>query len=160
LTNPGAAGLHAVRDAVLFTYSGLVTNDGDLFKVIGQAKAVGANPAVALVKQGYKPDMKKRGTLRTVFDGRYKYTRYFSPLDRNRPTTIDELYKWNDVELFDLNTDPEEMVNLGADSTRNRDLILTMNAKLGALIMAEIGVDDGRELPNIPLITWTIDKVS
>jgi arylsulfatase len=160
LTNPGAAGLHAVRDAVLFTYSGLVTNDGDLFKVIGQAKAAGAKPALAIVKQGYKPDMKKRGTLRTVFDGRYKFTRYFSPLDHNRPTTIDELYKWNDVELFDLNTDPGEMVNLGADGTRNRDLILTMNAKLEALIRAEIGVDDGRELPNIPLVTWTIDKVS
>ena len=104
--------------------------------------------------------MKKRGTLRTVFDGRYKFTRYFSPLDRNRPTTIDELYRWNDVELFDLNTDPEEMVNLGADSTRSRDLILAMNGKLEAMIQAEIGVDDGRELPNIPLVTWTIDKVS
>ena len=52
------------------------------------------------------------------------------------------------------------MVNLGADSTKNRDLILAMNAKLEALIKAEIGVDDGRELPNIPLVTWTIDKVS
>jgi len=112
------------------------------------------------VKQGYKPNMKKRGTLRTVFDGRYKFTRYFSPLDHNRPKTIDELYKWNDVELFDLNTDREEMVNLGADSTKNRDLIVTMNAKLEGLIGAEIGVDDGRELPNIPLVTWTIDKVS
>jgi arylsulfatase len=160
LTNPGAAGPHAVRDAVLFTYSGLVTNDGDLFKVIGQAKAAGTKPALTIVKQGFKPNMKKRGTLRTVFDGRYKFTRYFSPLDHNRPATIDELYKWNDVELFDLNADPEEMVNLGADSTKNRDLILTMNAKLEALIKAEIGIDDGRELPNIPLVTWTIDKVS
>jgi arylsulfatase len=160
LTNPRAAGPHAVRDAVLFTYSGLVTNDGDLFKVIGQAKAAGTKPALTIVKQGFKPNMKKRGTLRTVFDGRYKFTRYFSPLDHNRPATIDELYKWNDVELFDLNADPEEMVNLGADSTKNRDLILTMNAKLEALIKAEIGIDDGRELPNIPLVTWTIDKVS
>ena len=104
--------------------------------------------------------MKKRGNLRTVFDGRYKFTRYFSPLDHNRPTTFDELYKWNDVELYDLNTDPEEMVNLGADSTKNRDLILTMSAKLEALIKAEIGIDDGRELPNIPLVNWAIDRVS
>jgi arylsulfatase A-like enzyme len=160
LTNPGAAALTAVRDAVLFTYSGLITNDGDLFKVIGQARAAGANPAVALLKQGYKPNMKKRGNLRTVFDGRYKFTRYFSPLEHHRPTTFDELYKWNDVELFDLNTDREEMVNLGADSAKHRDLILAMNAKLDALIKAEIGVDDGSELPNIPLIKWNIDKVS
>jgi arylsulfatase len=115
---------------------------------------------VALLKQRYKPNMKKRGTLRSVFDGRYKFTRYFSPLDHNQPKTIDELYKWNDVELFDLDTDPGEMVNLGADSKRNGDLILTMNGKLDAAIKAEIGVDDGHELPNIPLVNWAIDKVS
>jgi arylsulfatase len=160
LSNPGASRIHAVRDGVLFTYSGLVTNDGDLFKVIGHAKAAGAKPGLAIVKKGYKPNMKKRGSLRTVFDGRYKFTRYFSPLDRNRPASIDELYKWNDVELFDLNTDPEEMVNLGADSAANRDLILAMNAKLEKLIKAEIGVDDGRELPDIPFVNWAIDKVS
>ena len=160
LTNPGAAGLHATRDGVLFTYSGLVTNDGELFKVIGQAKTAGAKPVMSILKQGYKPDMKKRGSLRTVFDGRYKFTRYFSPLDHNSPKTIDELYKWNDVELFDLNADPEEMVNLGANRTANRDLIVAMSAKLEALIKAEIGVDDGRELPNIPLVNWAIDKVS
>ncbi|MGO9038921.1 MAG: sulfatase-like hydrolase/transferase [Steroidobacteraceae bacterium] len=160
LTNPGAADVHAVREAVLYTYSGLITNDGELFKVIGEARAKGANPAIGLLKQGYKPNMKKRGSLRTAFDGRYKFTRYFSPLDHNRPKTMDELYKWNDVELFDLNSDPLEMVNLGADSTKNRDLILAMNAKLEALIQAEIGADDGRELPNIPFVTWDIDKVS
>ncbi len=160
LTNPGAADLHATRDAVLFTYSGLVTNDSGLFRILAEAKAAGKNPAVALVKEGYKPDLKKRGSVRTVFDGRYKFSRYFSPLDRNRPTTMEELYKWNDVELFDLSTDPEEMVNLAADQTGNRDLILTMSSKLEAMIKAEIGVDDGRELPNIPLVTWTIDRVS
>ncbi len=160
LSNPGAAGLHATRDGVLFTYSGLVTNDGDLFKVIGEAKTAGRKPVMSILKQGYKPDMKKRGSLRSVFDGRYKFTRYFSPLDHNRPTTIDELYKWNDVELFDLDTDPEEMVNLGADRIANRDLIVAMSAKLEALIKTEIGVDDGRELPNIPLVNWAIDKVS
>lgn len=160
LTNPGAADVHAVRDAVLYTYSGLITNDGELFKVIGEAKAKDANPGLALLKQGYKPNMKKRGSLRTAFDGRYKFTRYFSPLDHNRPKTLDELYKWNDVELFDLNSDPLEMINLGADSTKNRELILAMNAKLEALIQAEIGADDGSELPNIPFVTWGIDKVS
>ena len=32
--------------------------------------------------------------------------------------------------------------------------------KLEALIKAEIGIDDGRELPDIPFVTWTIDRVS
>ncbi|HUN67886.1 MAG TPA: sulfatase-like hydrolase/transferase [Burkholderiales bacterium] len=160
LANPGAAGLNAVRDAVLFTYSGLISNDGDLFKAIGQAKAAGGKPGWTIVKKGFKPDMKKRGSLRTVFNGRYKFTRYFSPLDHNRPTTIEELYKWNDVELFDLSADPGEMTNLAADSVKNRDLILGMNVMLDAMIQAEVGVDNGRELPNIPLVDWAIDKVS
>ena len=160
LTNPGAADVHSARDAVLFTYSGLVTNDSDLFRVLADAKAKGKNPAMGILKAGYKPDLKKRGSLRTVFDGRYKFTRYFSPLDHNRPTTMDDLYKWNEVELYDLSTDPSEMVNLAADRTKNHDLILTMHSKLEAIIKAEIGVDDGRELPNIPFVNWSIDRVS
>jgi arylsulfatase len=160
LSNPGAASLHATRDAALFTSSMLYTNDGELFSHIGKARTTGTNPALVLLKARYKPNMKKRGSLRAAIDGRYKFARYFSPLEHNRPTTLDELYKWNDVELFDLESDPGEMDNLAADRTKNRDLILAMNAKLNALIKAEIGVDDGRELPNIPLIKWQIDKVS
>ena len=33
-----------------------------------------------------------------------------------------------------------------------------MSAKLEALIKAEIGVDDGREMPDVGKITWTIDR--
>jgi hypothetical protein len=35
---------------------------------------------------------------------------------------------------------------------------MQMNGKLEAVIKAEIGVDDGRELPNIPTVDWTINK--
>jgi len=35
-----------------------------------------------------------------------------------------------------------------------------MMAKLETHIKAEIGVDDGRELPDIPRVTWTIDRIS
>jgi arylsulfatase len=60
------------------------------------------------LKNGGPPDLKKRGSARTVFDGRYKLTRYFGPEDRNRPDALDALYRDNDVELFDLQTDPGE----------------------------------------------------
>ncbi|HKV16829.1 MAG TPA: sulfatase, partial [Reyranella sp.] len=90
---------------------------------------------------------------------RYRFTRYFSPLDHNSPTTLDELFKWNDVELYDLDNDPGEMINLATDRTRNGDLLATMNGKLEALIKSEIGKDDGRELPDIAGITWGVDKV-
>jgi hypothetical protein len=31
--------------------------------------------------------MTKRGAVRSVFDGRYGFARYFSPKQHNRPTT-------------------------------------------------------------------------
>jgi arylsulfatase len=88
-----------------------------------------------------------------VFDGRYKFSRYFAPVDRNRPTNLEELYKANDVELFDLQTDRSESVNLAVDREKNADLISSMSGKLEALIKAEIGVDDGREMPDVGKVT-------
>ncbi|MFX8047742.1 sulfatase, partial [Acinetobacter baumannii] len=73
----------------------------EVMRIASEAKLLGKKPIVQLVKEGYWPDMKKRGSVRTMFDGRHKFSRYFSPLDRNSPKTIDELYQWNDVELFD-----------------------------------------------------------
>ncbi|ACF00723.1 sulfatase [Rhodopseudomonas palustris TIE-1] len=158
LTNPSSADIHAVRDAILFTYSGLGANDATLWKTVAEARAAGKNSAMAILKQGFKPDMQKRGSLRSTYDGRYKFTRYFAPAERNRPTNLTDLYKHNDVELFDLQNDPEEMNNLAIDKDANASLISTMNDKLERVIKAEIGVDDGREMPNIPLIEWNIDR--
>jgi arylsulfatase len=67
-------------------------------KVAGKAIAANRSPEEELEKAGYKPDLKNRGSLRTVFDGRYKFSRCFAPVDRNRPTTIDDHYKANDVD--------------------------------------------------------------
>jgi len=159
LNQPGSAGLHAVRDSVLFTYSGLATNDSDLIQIISEARAAGKNPKEAVQAAGYRPNLKKRGSLRTVFDGRYKFTRYFSPVDRNRPKNLDELYRWNDVELFDLQSDPAEMTNLAATKGSNAELVARMSEKLEAVIKTEIGVDDGREMPKMEGITWEIDRI-
>ncbi len=159
LASPGNQGINAARSGVLFTYSGLMTNDAGSLAFGLAAKAAGKNPMEEAKRQGFKPDLKKRGSVRSVFDGHHKFTRYFSPVERNSPMTLDELFKWNDVELYDLNTDPGEMTNLAADRARNADLIMTMNGKLEALIKAEIGKDDGREMPDINSITWGIGKV-
>jgi len=112
-----------------------------------------------MLKQGYKPNMKKRGSLRSTFDGRHKFTRYFAPGERNRPTNLTTLYNSNDVELFDLNSDPDEVVNLAADKTANSELITNMSNKLERVIKAEIGIDDGREMPDVPFIKWNIERV-
>ncbi|GAB6112816.1 sulfatase-like hydrolase/transferase [Desulfomicrobium salsuginis] len=159
LTSPGTADVHAVRDSVLFTYSGISTNDSELIRIIAEARAVGQDPKAAVQKAGYRPNMKKRGSLRTVFDGRHKFTRYFSPMERNRPESLDELYRWNDVELFDLSADPNEMDNLAVDPKGNAALVTAMNGKLEAIIKAEIGIDDGREMPRVEGIEWSIDRL-
>jgi hypothetical protein len=158
-TNPGTAGVNAIRESVLFTFSGLANNDYNVIRIASEAKTQGKKPIVQMIKEGYRPDMTKRGTVRTMFDGRYKFSRYFSPLDRNSPKTIEELYQWNDVELFDHRTDPDEVKNLAIDRKGNSQLIMQMNGKLEAVIKAEMGKDDGREMPNIPTVDWTIERV-
>lgn len=159
LGNPGNRPLNALRDGALFTFSGLATVDAGVYAFAAKAAAAGKNPIEEAKRTGYKPDLKKRGTVRTVMDGRYKFSRYFSPMERNRPTNIDELYKNNDVELYDVVKDPQEMVNLGADRVANRELIVTMMNKLEALIKAEMGVDDGREMPEIANVHWGLGKI-
>lgn len=159
ISDPVRSGLHAVRDSVLFTYSGLATNDSDLTHLVAEARAAGKDPKLAVREAGYRPNLKKRGSLRCVFDGRYKFTRYFSPIARNRPQNLDELYRWNDVELFDLQSDPAEIRNLAMSQDENPALVAAMSDKLEAIIKAEIGKDDGREMPQIEGIDWGIDRM-
>ena len=156
LDRPGSAAVNAVREGVLFTYSALMTVDSRPMAEAAKALASGKDLPTAL-KSGGPADLKKRGSARTVFDGRYKLTRYFGPEDRNRPDSLDVLYRDNDVELFDLQTDPGETTNLAAQKGEHTALVLAMSAKLEALIKTEIGVDDGREMPPVEGLTWTLD---
>jgi arylsulfatase len=158
LGNPAGADVHAAREGVLFTYSALVTVDAGIFEVAGAALAAGRNPAAEMKATGYQPNLKKRGSVRTVFDGRYKFSRYFAPVDRNKPGSLDALYTANDVELFDLQADPAESKNLAADRATHAALIETMSGKLESLIKAEIGEDNGREMPEVAKVSWTIDR--
>jgi len=159
LSDPGKAGIHAVRDSVLFTYSGLATNDSAAVKFFADAKAAGQNPQQLMQASGFRPNLTKRGSLRTMFDGRYKFSRYFAPAQRNAPTDLDDLYRFNDVELYDLQADPGEMTNLAAHKGDNADLVLARSSELETRIKAEIGVDDGREMPKFDNIDWQIDRM-
>ena len=145
LAAPEQAGLDTVRDGQLFCFNMFASLDGnfllqarDLLKQGGPAK---------LKESGLRPDMMKRGAIRSVFDGRYQFTRYFSPKQHNRPTSLEELFELNDVELFDHQNDPNEVENLALDRGKNADLIMAMNAKLNRLIDEEVGEDVGQMLP-------------
>ena len=86
------------------------------------------------------------------------FSRYFSPKQHNRPASIEELLKFNDVELFDAKADPNEMTNLAAGQARNRDLVVAMNDKLNRLIDTEVGEDCGQMLPGGIEAGWEVTR--
>jgi hypothetical protein len=87
--------------------------------------------------------------FRGIFDGRYKLVRYFGLGNYNLPATIEQLRVDNDVALYDLLLDPEEMDNLAnpANPKYSEELLSTMNQKLNALIIEEIGEDKAMFTP-------------
>ena len=60
---------------------------------------------------------------RQRFDGRYKFGRYHAPTAYNTPRTMEEIFKNNDVQLFDLQNDSLEVQNLALDREKNQALI-------------------------------------
>ncbi|MNT08374.1 hypothetical protein D3C72_1431140 [compost metagenome] len=92
-------------------------------------------------------DLSKRRVHRGVFDGRYKFARYFAPGEHHTPVTWEQLIAHNDLELYDTRSDPEEIINLAAQPERHRELILRLNAMTNALVAREVGEDHGGEYP-------------
>ncbi|HUH92798.1 MAG TPA: sulfatase-like hydrolase/transferase [Casimicrobiaceae bacterium] len=150
LAAPQKASHTAIRDGALYCYNMFAYIDGDFMQKVvavlqqpdGKAKVKEAAKEGAL-----RPDLTKRGAIRSVFDGRYRFARYFSPRQHNAPASLDALFKLNDVELFDVARDPLERDNLALDRKKNAELLEAMNAKLNALIGREVGEDVGQMLP-------------
>ena len=153
LANPEKAAPDAAREGALYCFSMWAFMDADWLGKMAQKMASGEKMTLDTMP---RPDMKKRSNIRTVFDGRYKYSRYFNSQDHNRPTSIEEIMKANDVELFDLDKDPDEVINLALDK-KNQDLLLAMNDKLNRLIDNEVGNDNGSHLPNVKGVNWAFD---
>ena len=96
---------------------------------------------------GHPPDFRNRTAIRSIFDGRYRFSRYFSPVGFNTPKTMEELLAKNDLEVYDLEADPDEMSNLALDPKKNGELILALNQVTNERIADEVGTDDGSFLP-------------
>jgi arylsulfatase A-like enzyme len=144
LGSPQAADLHANRPGVLFNYVGIQTIDGN-YLLAANKLVFGGKPLPTLTEM--HPDLSKRGFLSFVFDGRYKFARYYAPAAFNAPQTLDQIFKYNDVQLFDLTDDPDELHNLALDREKYKDTILRMNALLNDLMTKEVGKNDGAFLP-------------
>ncbi|MGB7904743.1 MAG: sulfatase-like hydrolase/transferase, partial [Steroidobacteraceae bacterium] len=155
LASPDQADVRAIHDGVLFNYNMFAYLDGDYLQKAAAFIQQGGDPK-KLKEAGMVPDMRKRGAVRSVYDGRYVFSRYFSPRQHNRPTTLEDLYRFNDVELFDLHADPLEMTNVAMKQGSQRDLVMVMNDKLNRLIDAEVGEDRGQMLPGGIEAGWEV----
>jgi hypothetical protein len=154
LAKPEKASVTATRPGVLFNYVGPSTVDGDFLRTTMEA-LISRRPAPPLSQA----NLDKRGFLSFVFDGRYKFARHYAPTASNTPQTLEEILGNNDVQLFDLQSDSEEMHNLALEPEKSRELalgpennretILRMNTLLNDLIAKEVGVNDGRFLTQL-----------
>src|SRR6516225_5681560 len=147
LNAPERAATDAVRPAALYNYNMFSYLDAKWFAPLIKV-IVSEEPMVEKLEKAVRmqPDFNNRGAIRSIFDGRYRFSRYFSPIHFNRPTTYEALVANNDLEVYDLQDDPEETRNLAQDGTAKGDLIMALNDKLNARIDEEVGVDDGRFL--------------
>ena len=150
LVTPERASHTAIRDGALYCYNMFAYIDSEfLEKAVAELQQPDGKAKLKEAAQAgtMRPDLTKRGAIRSVFDGRYRFSRYFSPKQHNRPTSLEALFKLNDVELYDVERDPLEESNLAVDSAGHRELLEAMNAKLNALIDEEVGEDVGQMLP-------------
>lgn len=145
-----------VRDGVLTAVEIVTTLDDQYWRGLGEPGGPQRVQAGTL-----RPDWTKRGFLRGYTDQRYTFARYFSPLEPNRPRSIDQLFASNDVVLYDRSADPHEQVNL-AYHDDHRDTVRTLLGKLESLIDLEIGTDSHAWVTERPRLvgypTWHGDR--
>jgi arylsulfatase A-like enzyme len=145
---PEQASTTAVRVAALFNYNMFTYLDA---KWIGPVVYTLMSNEPLLEKMArvvtFQPDWRNRGAIRSIFDGRYRFSQYFSPIGFNRPTTYEDLVARNDLEVYDLQEDPVEARNLARDGKAKAELMMSLNETLNGRIDEEVGMDDGNFLP-------------
>ena len=115
LSAPAQASLTTVRPAALFNYNMFTYLDAAWFgSFIRTAMSQGPMLEKMAIGLTLQPNWRNRGAIRSIFDGRYRFSRYFSPIEFNRPTTYEALVAKNDLEVYDLQEDPGGDAQFGA----------------------------------------------
>lgn len=144
------------RQALLVNFSNTTQGNPRLDKIRMSAKR--AEDQGAPARQFHFPEnfiqFDSRTLGRGIFDGRYKFSRWFTPGDHHLPETWSVLVGRNDLELYDVSNDPDELNNLAHHPEQNSTMIMAMNAKLNQLVTQEVGIDLGAHMPGDPA-TWT-----
>ena len=74
LTSPAAAGENDVREGALYNFNMWAYQDAELMHKVYDAQTKGQNPK----DLGLSVNLTNRGAIRSVTDGRYRYSRYLS----------------------------------------------------------------------------------
>lgn len=152
LPAPESASHDTIRPGALFAFNMLSYFDPRFIEE-------SANALKSRRLSAVKPNLDNlRGAIRSIVDGRYRFTRYFFPKRHNKPQTLDEILQHNDIELYDLESDPNENNNLANNPEQHRALIEELNAKMNGLIEDEIGKDVGQMLPLSGPVSWAIKR--
>ncbi len=156
LTQPNSVGPRG-SDGVLFQWSSLTYLDKASAQSFTKIKAARGmlDTTQALLDAKMEIGLDNRGHMRGVFDGRYKFARYFSPLEHHLPLSFESLVRYNDLELYDTHKDPSENINLAQSPLQHKAVIELMNQKLNTLVKQEVGVDDGSHMPG-PSFLWQL----
>jgi arylsulfatase A-like enzyme len=144
------------RQELLVNFSNTTQGNPRLDKIRMSAKR--AEDLGAPARQFHFPEdfiqFDSRTLGRGIFDGRYKFSRWFTPGDHHHADTWEVLVGRNDLELYDVINDPNEVENLAHYPEQHRALVMQMNTKLNELVAREVGTDLGSHLPGDPA-TWT-----
>jgi arylsulfatase len=136
------------RRGVLFNYDTTHYVDSDFAaRLVDSGTTANRHmPIAALFAIGQPmPSRHNPALFRGIHDGRHKFARYFKPAEHHVPTDWDTLVGHNQLELYDTQADPDEIVNLAANPDAAKPTLLAMNERLNALVATEVGADLGDE---------------